>query len=86
MDSGGVRVASGGQMAGLCMVVAWHYKMAALQVLGTITSTKWKPRVVFHLTTLQKQQQHHLQTKAACTHPRDTLKVLDNPAVGKGVA
>ena len=44
------------------------------------------PRVVFQLTTLQKQQQHHLQTKAACTHPRDTLKVLDNPAMGKGFA
>ena len=30
---------------GCCMVVAWRYKMAALQVLETSTSTKWKPRV-----------------------------------------
>ena len=41
MDAGGVRVASGGQMAGLLCGCGFP---ATLQVLETTTSTKWKPR------------------------------------------
>ena len=62
--------------------------MATLQVLETTPYTKWPPRALgcFPANHPTKPQQHHLQTKAACTHPRDTPKVLDSPAVGKGFA
>ena len=71
-------------------VVVWLWPSRGLQNGNPATSAKSKPRayrVVFQLTTLiTKPQQHHLQTKTACTHPKDTFKVLDNPAVGKGFA
>ena len=76
----------GAKWLGCCMVVAFPgtTKWQPYKFLKQPPLQNGNPGPSFQLTTLQKPQEHHRQTKAACTHPRGTLKVLDNPAVVKG--
>ena len=65
-----------------CCSLPWRYKMTNLQVLETSTSTKWQPRVVFQLPTLQS---HNSTTPTQKQHV-PTQKTYPRSAVGKGCA